>query len=108
MRKLASLLTLFSLGLFAVGCNNADDGTAPSPDTAPATEGSSVGPAGDMPTEGETEGDTPPATDEAPPTAEEPAPAIEESAEGTPSATEAAEGSDAAEPAPAEGETAPQ
>lgn len=74
MRKLASLLTLFSIGLFAAGCTK-DETPAPAPDVAPNVEGGgSLGPADDMP-EDTTTDEAPPTTDEAPPTTDENPPA---------------------------------
>lgn len=100
MKKLSSLLTILSLGLFAVasGCQQ-EAGPAPDPDTAPAIEGGTGTRGEDFP-EG-TESDMPPATDEAPPTTDEapPAPTVE-GAPAEPAPTEPAPAETPAEPAP--------
>ena len=105
MKKLASLVTLCSIGLFAIGCNEVDTagGPEPIPGDTPAIEGGS-GDAGYSLEEGNT--DVPPTTEETPPAITDPAPSdtdpaagtLEESAEGTPSAVEAAESTGEAEP----------
>lgn len=111
MKKLASLLALCAIGLFAAGCNKADDGPAPTPDTAPSVEGGSGGPAADHPETGTSE--TPPTTNETPPTTTETpptAPPAGENADNKP-ANENKGGDNATPPAgdnaanpPAEGE----
>ena len=108
MKKLGTLLTLFALGLFAVGCTDAgtETVTEPAPPEEPGVEsGSGLGV--DTVEEGTTE-ETPPVTDEAPPetateipaetpTEAQPETSTEEAAANE-SATEAAEGSASAQP----------
>ena len=97
MKKLASLLTLCSIGLFAIGCTEQTAGPEPIPGE-PSVEGGS-GTSDALVDEGDTViEDAPPTTDEAPPilTPEPEAPAETDRA---PSLGEApAEGADAAAP----------
>jgi hypothetical protein len=110
MKKLASLLTLCAIGLFAAGCNKADNEPAPTPDTAPSMEGTgSGGPTADHPEGGTTE-EAPPTTNEAPPTTAETPPTTPPAGDNSESkpADENTSGDDAAtENKPAEAETAP-
>ena len=120
MKKLASLIALSALGLFAVGCNEtADNG----PDPVPADSSSDTGISGEGGSELTNEGgavdDAPPVTNDAPPVLPAPeggdaaAPAgndatSTEDATANESATEAAAGSDTAEPAAESEQPAPQ
>jgi hypothetical protein len=132
MKKLASILALSALGLFAVGCNEdagMDNGPEPIPadtSTDTATGGAAVEGSSSTVDEGGAVNEAPPVTDEAPPTlAPEPAasdstgPSSDSAAPATDNAAPAgdssadsadkpAESSDSAEPAPASDEKAPQ
>lgn len=87
MKKLASLLTLFSLGLFVVGCTDATEEPAPAPGESPSMESGSA------------ELGEPSVIDDLPPVTDDPAPEL-------PAPTEepapAEEPTPAEEPAPAE------
>ena len=73
MKNLFTLLTLCSLGVFAVGCAPKDQGAEPAPGTPAAEGGSSVAPAASSETPAEPA--APPAGDtDTPPPATEPAP----------------------------------
>ena len=95
MKKLASLLTACSLGLFAIGCNETATGPEPAPGEGPAVEGGSV------PGEGAGLVNEDTMTDEVPPVTDEPAPSLPApGAEATPAEeateTEAATATEAA------------
>lgn len=121
MKKLASLLALSSLGMFAIGCNDtAVDGPEPIPaDSADTGDGMMSGESSSgLATDDSAVDDAPPMTDAAPPAfTPEPVtpdlgdePALEPTPEPETPTTEgsAAEATDSAEPASADEQPAPQ